>query len=56
MREKLVQVVDIIRRDPAVERWGFTGGSGGGAATTNTANMFIALKPQGRVGRSPPTR
>ena len=47
MREKLMQVVDIIRRDPAVDTiGGFTGGSGGGAATTNTANMFIALKPQ----------
>ncbi|HTX53041.1 MAG TPA: multidrug efflux RND transporter permease subunit [Candidatus Baltobacteraceae bacterium] len=47
MREKLVQVVRIIAADPAVDQVaGFTGGSGGGGATTNTARMFIALKPQ----------
>jgi multidrug efflux pump len=47
MREKLVAVVNIIRSDPAVESvGGFTGGTGGGGATTNTASMFIALKPQ----------
>jgi multidrug efflux pump len=46
MREKLVQVVDIIKRDPAVDAvGGFTGGTGGGGATTNTGSLFIALKP-----------
>jgi multidrug efflux pump len=46
MQEKLTQVVNIIRSDPAVEAvGGFTGGSGGGGATTNTGRMFIALKP-----------
>ena len=45
MREKLSQVVDIIKRDPAVDTvTGFTGG-GGHAGTTNTGRMFIALKP-----------
>jgi len=47
MREKLSEVVGIIKSDPAVENvMGFTGGGGGGA-TTNTARMFIALKPLG---------
>jgi multidrug efflux pump len=46
MRDKLVQVVDIIQRDPAVDAvGGFTGGTGGGGATTNTGSLFIALKP-----------
>jgi multidrug efflux pump len=46
MQQKLTQVVGIIKSDPAVEDvMGFTGGSGGGGATTNTARMFIALKP-----------
>jgi hydrophobe/amphiphile efflux-1 (HAE1) family protein len=48
MREKLLQVVNIIRRDPDVtDVVGFTGGvSGGGAgSTTNTGRMFVALKP-----------
>jgi len=43
MRQKLGQVVDIILSDPAVDTVGaFTGGGG---STTNTARMFIALKP-----------
>ena len=47
MREKLTQIVGIIKSDPAVENViGFTGGGGGGSGTTtNTARMFIALKP-----------
>jgi len=47
MREKLGQIVEIIRSDPAVENViGFTGGGGGGSGTTtNTARLFIALKP-----------
>ena len=37
MREKLQRVVDVIRKDPAVEHViGFTGGGGGGGERTNT--------------------
>ena len=47
MEQKLTEVVDIVRNDPAVESvTGFTGGGGGGA-TRNTARMFITLKPLG---------
>jgi len=46
MREKLAQIVDIIKKDPDVEYvTGFTGGGGGGGATTNAGRMFISLKP-----------
>ena len=46
MREKLLQVVDIIKKNPDVDYViGFTGGGGGGGSTTNTGRMFIALKP-----------
>ncbi len=46
MRQKLVQIVDIIRTDPDVDYViGFTGGTGGGGSTTNSGRMFIALKP-----------
>ena len=46
MREKLTEVVDIIRSDPDVDSVSaFTGGGGGGGSTTNTGRMFIALKP-----------
>jgi len=42
MRNKLTEVVDIIRSDPDVDSVSaFTGGGTG----TNTARMFIALKP-----------
>jgi multidrug efflux pump len=45
MQEKLTDVVNIIKNDPAVDDViGFTGGGGGGGATTNTARMFISLK------------
>lgn len=45
MRQKLSEVVGIIKSDPAVASiTGFTGG-GGHAGTTNTGRMFIALKP-----------
>ena len=43
MSGKLSKVVDIIKKDPEVDYViGFTGGGG---STTNTARMFIALKP-----------
>ena len=46
MREKLIQVVGLISKDPeVVSVTGFTGGGGGGGSTTNTARMFITLKP-----------
>ncbi len=46
MREKLKEVVDVIRTDPdVVDAVGFSGGPGGGGSTTNTARMFISLKP-----------
>ncbi len=46
MRQKLAQVVNLIKDDPDVEyASGFTGGGGGGGATTNTGRMFITLKP-----------
>jgi len=46
MEARLTQVVGIISEDKAVENViGFTGGSGGGGATVNTARMFVALKP-----------
>ncbi|MCS6305139.1 MAG: multidrug efflux RND transporter permease subunit [Nitrospira sp.] len=42
MRQKLIQVVDIIKSDPAVEMvTGFSGGSG----NTNSGRMYISLKP-----------
>jgi multidrug efflux pump len=46
MSEKLARVVAIIKEDPEVDFvTGFTGGGGGGGSTTNTARMFISLKP-----------
>jgi len=46
MQRKLTAVVGLIADDPAVDNViGFTGGSGGGGATVNTARMFVALKP-----------
>jgi multidrug efflux pump len=44
MREKLLEVVNLIRSDPDVnDALGFTGGGGG--ATTNIARLYISLKP-----------
>jgi multidrug efflux pump len=44
MNRTLLQMIDIVKADPAVENViGFTGGGAG--TTTNTARMFIALKP-----------
>jgi multidrug efflux pump len=44
MREKLMEVINLIRADPDVsDAAGFTGGGGG--VTTNTARLFISLKP-----------
>jgi len=44
MRQKLADLVDIVRQDPAVESvLGFTGGGFGG--TRNTGRVFASLKP-----------
>ena len=44
MNQILLQMTDIVQADPGVDNvLGFTGGGGG--TTTNTARMFIALKP-----------
>ncbi len=44
MRHKLLEVVEIIRSDPAVDT--VTGFSGGGTSgNTNSGRMFIGLKP-----------
>jgi multidrug efflux pump len=45
MREKLTEVVDIIRSDPEVDVVSAYTGTGGGGSTTNVARMFITLKP-----------
>jgi multidrug efflux pump len=47
MRDKLTQIVAIIKKDPDVEYViGFTGGGGG--STVNTGRMFISLQPFGK--------
>ncbi|GFE58827.1 multidrug efflux RND transporter permease subunit [Geobacter sp. AOG1] len=44
MRDKLTQVLAIIKQDPDVEYViGFTGGGGG--STVNSGRMFVSLKP-----------
>jgi multidrug efflux pump len=46
MRQKLTEVVDIIKSDPAVDNViGFSGGGGSSSSTTNTGRMFVGLKP-----------
>jgi multidrug efflux pump len=50
MSQKLRQVQSIVQSDPAVQDVvGFTGGGGGGpgggGGATNTANLFVGLKP-----------
>ncbi len=45
MRDKLNQVVAVIKKDPDVEYViAFTGGGGGGGSTVNSGRMFITLK------------
>ncbi|HEX6948877.1 MAG TPA: multidrug efflux RND transporter permease subunit [Nitrospira sp.] len=43
MRQKLTEIVDIVKSDPAVDT--VTGFSGGGSGNSNTGRMFIGLKP-----------
>ena len=46
MSKKLTRVIGIIKKDPDVsDVMGFTGGGGFGASTTNSARMFVSLKP-----------
>jgi len=45
MRDRLTQFVGIIKADPAVDH--VIGFAGGNAGSTNSARMFIALKPMG---------
>src|SRR6202012_2090474 len=49
MRQKLMQFIDIVKHDPAVDTAvGFTGGSGPGPGNaTNTGTVFASLKPIG---------
>jgi multidrug efflux pump len=49
LREKLVQVTDIVRGDPAVAN---VIAFAGGGTVRNTARMFIALKPLAERGLS----
>jgi multidrug efflux pump len=47
MKGKLIRLMDIVRADPAVESVaGYTGaGSGGGGSQTNSASIYVLLKP-----------
>ena len=46
MKEKLTEVVNIIKEDPEVEYVaGFTGGGGRGGGASNTGSLFVTLKP-----------
>jgi multidrug efflux pump len=45
MQQRLLEIINIVKADPGIDNViGFTG-TGGGGATTNTARMFISLKP-----------
>jgi len=50
MSQKLTQMMNIVRQDPAVESVvGSTGaGGGGGASQTNTGSVYVALKDRGQ--------
>ena len=51
MVQKLRTTMAIVQQDPAVQDVvGFTGGGGGPGAATNTANIFIGLKPLAQRG------
>ena len=48
MQQKLKQLSDIVQHDKAVQTVvGFTGSGGGGASSTNTGAVYVALKPLG---------
>jgi hydrophobic/amphiphilic exporter-1 (mainly G- bacteria), HAE1 family len=46
MTERQRQIVEIVRKDPAVDYLNSTVGAGGPNPTTNYGRMFIALKPK----------
>lgn len=47
----LKQFTAVVQEDPAVESVAaFAGGTGGGGNSTNTARMFVGLKPRGERG------
>jgi multidrug efflux pump len=50
MQQKLTQMMGIVQHDPAVQEVvGFTGqGSGGAGGQSNTAMVFVSLKPFGQ--------
>jgi multidrug efflux pump len=46
MRDKMLQLTQIVLKDPAIESVGsFAGGGGPGGGGSNTGRMFIMLKP-----------
>ena len=57
MKQRLAEVIGVIRTDPEVASvTGFTGGGGGpGGGGTNTAQMFITLKSREERGPLPVT-
>jgi multidrug efflux pump len=49
MREKVTELAEIVRTDPAVATvTAYTGGGGGRGTTVNTGRMFVSLKPRGQ--------
>ncbi|MGI4802394.1 MAG: efflux RND transporter permease subunit [Janthinobacterium lividum] len=55
MSQKLTQMAAIVQKDPAVQSVvGFTGGGGGGGpgGSTNSASVFVSLKPIAERGVS----
>jgi multidrug efflux pump len=47
MSQKLIQFMNIVKADPAVDSVvGFTGGGSAGGAQTNSGFVFVALKPK----------
>jgi multidrug efflux pump len=48
MKNKLIQLMNIVQADPAVQSVaGYTGaGSGGGGSQTNTGSVYVLLKPR----------
>jgi multidrug efflux pump len=46
MQTKLAQLMEIVQHDKAVQDVvGFAGGGGGGRSQTNTASVYVSLKP-----------
>ena len=46
MQTKLAELMDIVQHDKAVDNVvGFSGGGGGGRSQTNSASVFVSLKP-----------